>query len=98
MKGLKVTRIRAPEIAREEQQPSSTPQVGAGRAKQNIFLITGIPRCLQPESSFNLSMTSEQRAARDKVVLPYIKAQSDDWRIEYTGDSDEEDPDDDLDI
>lgn len=43
-------------------------------------------------------MTTEQRAARDKVVLPYIKAQSDDWRIEYAGDSDEEDPDDDLDI
>ncbi len=44
-------------------------------------------------------MTTEQRAARDKVVLPYIKAQSDDWRIEYAdSDEDEEDPDEDLDI
>lgn len=43
-------------------------------------------------------MTDEQRAARDRVVLPFVKAQTDEFRIEYTGDSDEEDPDGDLDI
>ncbi|RKP08708.1 Elongator complex protein 5 [Thamnocephalis sphaerospora] len=62
--------------------------------------------------SFNLTLTDEQRAARDEVVLPYLKAQEGSGAsgtsatgggsIYYTPDSDddfdEEDPDDDLDI
>lgn len=58
--------------------------------------------------SFNLSLTSAQKAARESVPLPYLQAQQDDGApppapiISYDPDSaddwDDEDPDDDLDL
>jgi Elongator subunit Iki1 len=53
-----------------------------------------------PISSFNLSLTDQQRSQKDGVVLPYTKVQDSviDYIVDKDDDFDSDDPDDDLDI
>lgn len=56
----------------------------------------------QPNSSFKLDLTEEERKARDKLELPFWKRTEGEAKIEYVPDAnddwDDEDPDEDLDF
>ncbi|KAI9028679.1 hypothetical protein DFJ74DRAFT_497168 [Hyaloraphidium curvatum] len=93
--GLKVLGIQPPAQAAAKSS-AAAPMVRPPPCRQRSPANALLP---QPESSFNLSLTEQQRAARDRVVLPFMKAQTEGYTIEYTAGSDEgEDPDGDLEV
>lgn len=60
------------------------------------------PESLLAASTFSLSLTDEQRRAKNELLLPHTRVQGEGGQILYTPDReddwDEDDPDDDLDI
>lgn len=60
------------------------------------------PESLLAASTFSLSLTEDQRRAKNELLLPHTRVQGEGGQIHYTPDReddwDEDDPDDDLDI